>query len=59
MAENRLIFKALNEESEVLAGEVAARVGLPLPPQCVDGVAANARLLQLHADIMRGEGAAQ
>lgn len=59
MAEKKLIFKALNEESEALAGEVAARVGLLLPPQCVDGVAANARLLQLHADIMRGEGAGQ
>ncbi|ATP19983.1 MULTISPECIES: DUF4089 domain-containing protein [Sphingobium] len=37
-----------------LAAEIAARIGMDLPDACVAGVAANARLLQRHADLLRG-----
>ena len=46
------IFEELTSEDAALAAEVARRIGIDLPAQCVEGVAANARLLQRHADIL-------
>ena len=37
-----------------LAADIAARIGMDLPDACVAGVAANARRLQRHADLLRG-----
>ena len=46
------IFAGLTSEDAALAAEVARLTGIDLPAQCVEGVAANARLLQRHADIL-------
>lgn len=48
------VFVALARSDARLADEVAARIGITLPEPCVPGVAANARLLQVHTDTLRG-----
>jgi hypothetical protein len=49
------IYSKLKGSDEALAAEISKRVGFALPPECVPGVAANARLLQHHADVLAGE----
>tara|TARA_R110002124_G_scaffold138138_1_gene301455 strand:+ start:2655 stop:2825 length:171 start_codon:yes stop_codon:yes gene_type:complete len=49
------IFSKIDAADEKLADEVAKVAGLRLPPECIDGVAVNARLIQHHVDIMRGK----
>jgi hypothetical protein len=48
------IYSELMGSDDALAAEIAKRVGFDLPPECVPGVAANARLLQHHADVLSG-----
>jgi hypothetical protein len=48
------IYSKLMGSDEALAAEISKRVGFDLPPECVPGVAANARLLQHHADVLSG-----
>ncbi|MBB5685703.1 hypothetical protein [Sphingobium boeckii] len=48
------IFVELRSTDAQLAAEVADRLGVVLPPACIAGVAANARLLQWHVDVLRG-----
>jgi hypothetical protein len=49
------IFAEWQSSDERLAEEVAERLSLILPVDCIAGVAANARLLQQHVDILRGK----
>jgi len=51
----RPLFEKIGASDEELAREVAARLGADMPQQAVRGVAANARLLQRHYDVLRGE----
>ncbi|MFT3965196.1 MAG: hypothetical protein QM690_04890 [Sphingobium sp.] len=51
------VFPASADSDEALARMVAERLGAGLPPECVPGVAFNARLLARHAAVMRGEEA--
>lgn len=53
MQEEHAIFAELRSADEKLAAEVARSLGAGLPAECVAGVAANARLLQQHVDILR------
>lgn len=54
MTDKDALFAPLPATDEALAAAVAERLGQVLPPECVPGVAANARLLQHHADLLRG-----
>lgn len=54
MNQKEPIFTELESPDDVLAMEVARRLTMQLPAECVAGVATNARLLQRHVDILRG-----
>lgn len=53
MNSTKPLFAQLTADDEALAREIADLVEIDLPKECVAGVAANARLLQHHADILR------
>lgn len=47
------VFHAPADDDAALAAEISATLGIELPPECTAGLAANARIIQQHADTLR------